>query len=82
MAPPVVTPSPPLPGESAGAPPREDQVRSCCEAVGLDPYRDAERVTQIFHEGEESVETCCDSGCDPCVDTLISAVRLLRQRTK
>jgi hypothetical protein len=55
-------------------------ARECCEAFGLDPRRDAERVLEIASDPALTTEPCCDSGCDPCVVTLQMAASLLRRR--
>jgi hypothetical protein len=55
-------------------------ARQCCTDVGLNPSRDAEQVIDGLSMEAEDWPACCDSGCSPCVDTLQSAVRLLRIR--
>lgn len=53
-------------------------VRRCCEEVGLDPDRDADEVCDAVDEPPD--RECCDSGCDPCVLSVVRAAALVRQR--
>jgi hypothetical protein len=54
-------------------------ARACCAELGLEPDRDAEYVMELAAD-PEIAEPCCDSGCDPCVETLLSAARLFNRR--
>ncbi len=53
-------------------------VHTCCEEVGLDPVRDADEVIDAMRAPPE--RECCDSGCDPCVLTILRAASLVKQR--
>lgn len=57
--------------------PRE-LVFSCCEEVGLDPYRDFDEVLAAV--AEPPWRQCCESACDPCVLTIERAAALVRYR--
>lgn len=50
----------------------------CCEEAGLDPYRDFDEVLQAVED--PPARECCESGCDPCVLTIVRAAALVRYR--
>lgn len=53
-------------------------VFTCCEEVGLDPYRDFDEVRQAVDD--PPARECCESGCEPCVLTIVRAANLVRYR--
>lgn len=53
-------------------------VFSCCEEVGLDPYRDFDEVLDAVHN--PPARECCESACDPCILTIERAAALVRYR--
>lgn len=57
--------------------PRE-LVFTCCEEVGLDPYRDFDEVLEALWD--PPLRQCCESACDPCVLTIERAAALVRYR--
>jgi hypothetical protein len=71
---------PPAPDENVAPAPgfSRDLVHRCCEEVGLDPHRDADEVVDAIQCAPD--RDCCDSGCDPCVLTIVRAASLVRQR--
>lgn len=75
-----VPPNPSQPAPSAEEANLTNLVRHCCEEVGLDPDRDADEVLDAVDD--PPYRECCDSGCDPCVLTIVRAASLVRQRRR
>lgn len=73
-----VPPNPSQPAPSAENASFTNLVRRCCEEVGLDPDRDADEVIEAVDDPPD--RECCDSGCDPCVLTIVRAASLVRLR--
>lgn len=60
------------------APVPRELVLACCEEVGLDPERDYDEVLEAV--SDPPYRECCESGCDPCVLSIVRAAALVRQR--
>jgi hypothetical protein len=71
-------------GLAMASPPTAEQklhlARRACEAVGLNPQRDARDVVELSEADSEDWEECCEGGCEPCVAVLQSAALVLRRR--